>query len=219
MYSFAQRQDTTIVDEPFYAAYLKASGIIHPGLEEILDAQETDYTKVLRQVILKEYDSSYVFFKQMSHHLREKDLNFILPDINIILIRPPKNMITSFAKVIDNPNINDLGLKDSYHIYKYLDDNGKNCTVINSAKLLEDPSKYIKNLCEAIDIEFEPQMLTWKSGARKEDGVWAKYWYKNVHQSNGFTAHVHQEPELDQRFESLYQECLYFYNELNQHAI
>ena len=29
-------------------------------------------------------------------------------------------------------------------------------------------------------------MLNWDRGGIKEDGVWAKYWYENVHNSEGF---------------------------------
>ena len=29
-------------------------------------------------------------------------------------------------------------------------------------------------------------MLSWDRGGIKEDGIWAKYWYENVHKSQGF---------------------------------
>ncbi|RMF66572.1 MAG: sulfotransferase family protein, partial [Calditrichaeota bacterium] len=35
MYSFAQREDTRVVDEPLYGYYLKLSGADHPGREEV----------------------------------------------------------------------------------------------------------------------------------------------------------------------------------------
>ena len=38
MRSFGSRPDTAVSDEPFYAHYLKATGIDHPGREEILSA-------------------------------------------------------------------------------------------------------------------------------------------------------------------------------------
>ena len=39
MYSWRQRTDTTVVDEPFYAYYLAHTGRDHPGLEEVLVRQ------------------------------------------------------------------------------------------------------------------------------------------------------------------------------------
>ena len=52
MYSFAQRADTRVVDEPLYAHYLRVSGADHPGRDEVLAAQEQDGERVVRDVIL-----------------------------------------------------------------------------------------------------------------------------------------------------------------------
>jgi hypothetical protein len=42
MYSFAQRADMSVVDEPFYGYFLKVSGRVHPGGEEVLQVMETN---------------------------------------------------------------------------------------------------------------------------------------------------------------------------------
>ena len=39
MYAFGNRADFAAWDEPFYAAYLKATGIDHPMRDEILSSQ------------------------------------------------------------------------------------------------------------------------------------------------------------------------------------
>jgi ABC-type nitrate/sulfonate/bicarbonate transport system ATPase subunit len=36
MYSFAQRSDTLVSDEPFYALYLSTVQVDHPGKAEVL---------------------------------------------------------------------------------------------------------------------------------------------------------------------------------------
>jgi len=46
MYSFAERDDTAVVDEPFYGAYLAATGIKHPMHQQIIDEGEIDPVKV-----------------------------------------------------------------------------------------------------------------------------------------------------------------------------
>ena len=40
-------------------------------------------------------------------------------------------------------------------------------------------------------------MLKWKQGPKKEDGIWAKYWYQDVHKSNCFKKYKKQEIVLD----------------------
>ena len=51
MYSFAQRPDAIVFDEPLYAHYLRVTGIDHPGKEEVLASQENDGEKVVQQII------------------------------------------------------------------------------------------------------------------------------------------------------------------------
>jgi hypothetical protein len=219
MYSFAQRVDMTVVDEPFYAAYLSETGIIHPGQEEILDSQENKSSTVLNQVILKEYDTPNVFFKQMSHHLLNYSKDFLLDCKNIILIRDPKEMIISFAKVIDNPKLNDLGIKQSHEIFQFLNKNGQAPIILDSNELLKNPKKIFRKLCEKIEIPFIENMLQWSAGKREEDGVWAPYWYTNVHQSTGFKPYQKREEKLPQQFDALLEECMPLYLDLHKHSI
>ena len=44
MYAFAQREDTTVYDEPLYAHYLSNSNAreYHPGADEVLAKQENN---------------------------------------------------------------------------------------------------------------------------------------------------------------------------------
>ena len=46
MVSFAQRHDCAVVDEPFYAAYLQATGLKHPLYQEIIDDGVIDHQVV-----------------------------------------------------------------------------------------------------------------------------------------------------------------------------
>ena len=53
-------------------------------------------------------------------------------------------------------------------------------------ELLQAPRKVLGELCRRLGLPFEESMLSWKPGARPEDGVWAPHWYANVHRSSGF---------------------------------
>ena len=50
MYSFGNRADCAVVDEPFYAAYLEKTGLDHPMRDEILASQSRDPAEVLRLI-------------------------------------------------------------------------------------------------------------------------------------------------------------------------
>ena len=51
MYAFAARGDCAVWDEPFYAAYLSATGIDHPMRDEIIAAHEADPARVALAVL------------------------------------------------------------------------------------------------------------------------------------------------------------------------
>ena len=65
MRSFENRQDTAVLDEPFYAHYLRVSGREHPGYQEVLNSQNQYSEQVIEDVIQGEYATPVVFFKQM----------------------------------------------------------------------------------------------------------------------------------------------------------
>ena len=62
-------------------------------------------------------------------------------------------------------------------------------------------------------------MLGWESGPKKEDGVWAKYWYNNVHKSTSFLPYKINNIELGKDLSILNDECLPFYNFLTEKSI
>src|ERR1700749_1992611 len=119
MYSFAQRDDTVVFDEPLYAHYLSSTGIIHPGNEEILQAQDNDGENVIRAIILADHDKPIAFFKQMTHHLENISLDFLSYTKNIIFIRNPKQIIASYAQVRKDVTVQDVGIKKQSWLFNY----------------------------------------------------------------------------------------------------
>ena len=62
-------------------------------------------------------------------------------------------------------------------------------------------------------------MLEWTKGPKKEDGVWANYWYQNTHNSTTFSTYKEKKILLNREEETLYKECLPFYNFLTEKSI
>ncbi len=218
MYSFAQRKDTAVVDEPFYAYYLKVSGVKHPGREEVLRSLPNDVDAVIEQHILNNREEEHLFIKNMAHHVSGIPVDFSPQMVHVFLIRNPYDLIASFCKVIENPTLKDIGLADEAALYNQLK-NMCTCVVVNSDDLLQNPPNYLKKLCEQIGISFDENMLKWPAGARKEDGVWAKYWYASVHKSTGFGSHKRAKNKLPNRLLPLYEEAKFYFDQLNIHAI
>jgi len=216
MYSFAQRPGTTVVDEPLYAYYLNKSKVQHPGQQEILESQSTNLQTVIDEVLLAEYQTPVVFFKQMTHHLYETGYSFIKSFKNIIFIRDPRLIIRSYSKVREAVTMNDIGIAQQAELLNFLKEDA---IVLDSKFLLQQPEQCLIKLCECLSISFNDVMLQWIAGARKEDGVWAKHWYGNVHQSTGFKIYKEEEFTLSEELEKLAEECLPYYEQLKQIAI
>ncbi|NNV54458.1 sulfotransferase-like domain-containing protein [Limnovirga soli] len=219
MYSFAQRPDTIAFDEPLYAHYLRVTRIIHPGNNEILASQENDGNKVVKEIMLADYDAPVLFFKQMTHHLMQVDETFLGQMKNIIFIRNPKQIISSYAQVRPDVTMQDIGIEKQWHLYNQLKANNQHCVVLDSNEMLQNPVKVLGSLCEALEIPFYTEMLTWPAGPKKEDGIWAKYWYQNVHQSTGFEKQATSSRELPAYLEPLYMASKKYYDQLFQHSI
>ena len=216
MYSFSRRPDTKVIDEPFYAHYLDTTGINHPGREETLNSMSSDINEVLKN-INKTNGCEVLFLKNMAHHHQNMDLDFLKNMTNLFLVRNPKQLIASFAQVISTPTMQDIGLKKSWELFNKIEN--QNPVVLDSAEILKDPKRLLTKLCDRLGINFYTEMLSWPVGGIKEDGAWAKYWYKNVHNSTGFIKQKTSSRELPKHCESLYLEALKYYNKLTINSI
>ena len=218
MYSFAQREDTSVFDEPLYAHYLRVSGAKHPAREEVLSSLDNDGNKVVQRVILQE-SNKILFHKLMTHFLLDINTEFLSLVTNIIFIRDPKEIIASYSKVIPSPRMEDIGVKKQYELYLDLEKRGGTPIILDSKHLLRDPELILRRICVLLEIPFDKNMLKWEKGARKEDGVWAKYWYKNTHNSTRFLPYTTQRIILAKNNAELTKECLPYYEFLTAKSI
>lgn len=216
MYSFANHPDIRVVDEPLYAHYLshQQTKAKHPGKAEILASQPNDGTEVVRSMLTADYQKPVVVFKQMTHHLIELDRAFIEEMNNVLLIRNPRAILASFSKVVTEVTAEDIGLPQQYELFQSLRKNGRGVAVLDAQKLLQDPQGVLNRLCTDLGIPFNASMLSWPAGARVEDGVWAKYWYANVHKSTGFQPFVKKEYPLTPALEAIARSCEPLYQEM-----
>lgn len=219
MYSFAQRDDTQVYDEPLYAHYLRHSGAqaYHPGAEAILVSQQNDGVKVVT-AMLSDQSKPVLFFKNMAHHLRELDRSFVQKMVNVLLTRDPREMLPSFARVVDTPTLDDVGYKVLADLADELRRRQLPTVVLEARAVLTNPEKELRRLCALADIPFDPAMLYWSAGKRPEDGVWAKYWYKSVHRSTGFQKYRPKTEPFPKKLRPLLDECMPYYERLRELA-
>ena len=215
MYSFAQREDTKVFDEPLYAHYLTQTSAndYHPMAQDVIGTMENNGRKVIESM-LSDNTKPNLFFKQMTHHLVNLDLSFLENTVNIILTRDPVEMLPSFAKEIKNPKMKDVGYKQHIELLNRLNSIGQKPIVLDSKQVLLHPKETLQKLCSVLNISFDENMLKWKKGPRQEDGVWAKHWYGNVHNSTGFKPYEAKKDKFPEELKSLLADCLPHYETL-----
>lgn len=180
MYSFANRPDFEALDEPFYAPYLKASGVTHPMGAQIMAAHETDPAKVAARCAAPTAQHHYM--KHMPHHMLDgMPLDWAKDCINIHLIRHPARVVASYATKRENPELDDIGYAQQTAVYDKIGG-----LVIDSHDIRQSPETALRTLCNAIELPFHDAMLEWPAGPKPFDGIWAAHWYGAVHRSTGF---------------------------------
>lgn len=219
MYSFAERSDTRVIDEPLYGHFLLTTGADHPGREEVMAVVDCDGQRVMHELLTESADDPEVLFmKQMAHHLVHIDDEFLQRTRNIFLIRNPIEMLPSLTIQLPDAQLEDTGLKMQWELFKSLEDQGQTPAIVDSRELLLDPPGVLRQLCDNLDIDYTDDMLSWSAGPRAEDGAWAPYWYHAVHKSTGFSRYVPKK-EFPTHLEPLLAECSPWYDKLYRRAI
>lgn len=220
MYSFAQRDDIRVVDEPLYGYYLRSSGADHPGKDEVMAAMNCDGEAVMRELIdwQTRYRSRRLFVKHMAHHLLDLDVGFLRATCNVFLIRDPREMLPSLTIQVPHAGLSDTGLEKQWTLYSELVSAGQQPAVLDSRELLLNPAGVLRKLCEHIGLPSSDDMLRWPAGPRPEDGIWAPYWYHAVHQSTGFGRYT-PKPGFPPRLDGLLAECKPWYDRLFERSI
>lgn len=221
MYAFRQRPDTEVIDEPLYGHYLKTSGAKHPGRAAVMAAMDCNGARVVRDVLLApDANASVRFFKNMAHHLRGLPKRDFLDRLtNVLLTRDPEEMLPSLTHQLPHPTLDDTGLVEQVELLERMKTAGRTPLVLDARELLLDPEGVLQQLCERLALPFAPAMLHWPSGPKPEDGLWAEYWYDNVHTSTGFRPYRPKADPFPERLRPLLRQCRPLYECLYAHAL
>jgi hypothetical protein len=200
MRAFGNRTDCAVVDEPFYAAYLKLSGADHPMREEVIRRHEADWRKVAETLAGPAPGGKPLFYqKHMTHHmLPEIGRDWMRACRHAFLIRHPVRVLASYAAKREAVELADIGFAQQAELFdRAAELTGEAPPVIDADDVLADPSRTLAGLCAALGVPFSEAMLAWLPGPRPTDGVWAAHWYDAVNRSTGFGS-ARPVPELSE---------------------
>jgi hypothetical protein len=222
MRAWGNRADTFVIDEPFYAFYLGATGKEHPGADEVIAWGETDWEKVIAHLTGPIPNGKRIFFqKQMAHHLLPQvDREWLGAVTNCFLIRDPREVIASYVKKRENPILPDLGFMQQAEIFDFVHTRTNSAPPVVDAKdVLENPARMLRLLCDAVGIEFRYSMLSWPPGLRETDGIWAGHWYGEVAKTTSFQPYRSTDAKVPAHLEEVHDRCREAYERLYEYRL
>lgn len=217
-----ERGDFKIVHEPFsyfFYAKEKRAQAVHMNVDP---AAPVDFPDILAH-ILSEAQRAPVFFKDMCYHVISRvDREFLSHFVNTFIIRDPTWTLPSHYKLNPGFSMEEAGYEAQHEVFEMVADmTGKTPVVVDAEDVVDDPHGVIKAYCEAINIPFISQSLTWKAEFKPEWKTWEK-WHLDAAKSTGFIKDmeqfdvtVHDVPRLREAYES----CRPFYERLFKHRV
>jgi len=222
MRSFGNRADTFVSDEPFYGAFLKASGADHPMAGEVIAAMDCGWGSVMGTLAGPAPGGAPVWYqKHMWHHMVGPiGYDDFAGFAHAFLIREPERMIASYLRKRETAVFEDFGLERQAEFFEREADRlGHAPPVIDANDVLGDPEGVLSALCDRLGINWDPAMVCWPPGRRPTDGVWAPHWYAAVEASTGFGPPEHGAIDLPDEARRLADECRLYYGRLAAHRI
>ena len=222
MRAWENRPDTAVRDEPLYAHYLQHTGLDHPGAQEVIELDQTDWREVVAQLCGPVPGGKAVFYqKHMAHHLLPHiERGWLANLTHAFLIREPREMLTSLMKKLHPVTLPDTGLPQQVEIFEFFrEKTGRVAPVVDSRDVLENPERVLRLLCKAVGVEFTDRMLSWSPGRRSTDGVWAKYWYENVEKTTGFEPYRPKPEPVPAELTDVHARCDELYAKLHEHRL
>ena len=163
MRSWENRADTSVADEPFYACYLKTTGIQHPMFDEVLRSQSADWQVVADQLVRGDCETPVFYQKHMTHHmLPGVDLAWTKHLAHVFLIRHPAEVVASYAQKRETFSADDIGIIRQWALYQEISEcTGQVIPVLNAKRVLQNPREALGELCGNLGLSFSDEMLSW----------------------------------------------------------
>lgn len=186
-----QRGDMTCMHEPFGEAWYQGE---EPLWQRFCEGDKTTPGLTLNSVwddIQTQARKGPVFIKDFPHYINHMwDEKFLSQFTHAFLIRDPAKTISSMFNKWPDFDEGEVGFPEQRALFDLLTAlNGKPPPVIDSDDLLEKPFEMVEAFCDATEIPFIEEALTWEAGGDPAEHSWwdGGSFHHNLAKSTGLT--------------------------------
>ncbi|MEM9433888.1 MAG: sulfotransferase family protein [Pseudomonadota bacterium] len=221
-----QRGDLACLHEPFGEAWYQGEDPLWP---RFAPGEKTtpglSIESVWREIQSMAFEKP-VFLKDFPHYINHMwTPDFLSQFTHAFLIRDPAKTISSVYDKWPDFDELEVGFPEQRALFDLLTAlTGSPPPVIDSDDLLEDPHTMVAAFCEAVDIPFMPEALSWEPGADTAQYSWwdGGSFHANLRASTGLTPQPRKYIEVDkapERVKRVHRRMKPHYDHLYQHRI
>ncbi|AHY45930.1 Hypothetical Protein RradSPS_0647 [Rubrobacter radiotolerans] len=216
---FVERGDFEVLHEPFGQSYYYSD---ERRSERYADeaSPENGYDRVLEEVLRPR--EKRVFLKDMAYQAKpliERDgQEFVSKFVNTFIVRDPKYVITSLAKMWPDFTLEEAGYDDVYKLFRMVVAGGEEAVVVDAMSFTEDPAGVMSRYCEKVGVPFEEGSLSWEERRVEQWESWDG-WHEAAERSTGIKPATRKDPALSVELLEIYEACLPAYYKLAASAI
>ncbi len=220
------RGDMTCFHEPFGETWYQGDDARWPRLRPDSPRQPGLTSQVVLDRLLQAAQERTVFFKDMPQFTDHLWNDAFLSHFNhTFIIRDPAKVLTSVFRNEPDFVMKEIGFVEQRELFdRLLGRDDKIPPVIDSDDLLESPVGMVEAYCDALDIPFIPEALSWEPGDR-DDVLWydqKRVWHAELIKSNGLKAQPRRHVDIASapgKAREFYEVALPHYEYLYQHRL
>lgn len=217
---FVERDDFEVLHEPFAQSYYLSEDRRSDRYPIEESKPENNYETVFAEVMKPR--EKRVFLKDMAYQAKElveRDGSEVLSRfVNTFIVRDPKYVITSLAKMWPDFTLEEAGYDDVYDFFRIATEGGQEAVVVDAMSFTEDPNGVMASYCEKVGVGFEEGSLSWKAKKVREWESWDG-WHEAAEESTGIEPATRKNPDLSGELFDIYEKCLPAYYKLAASAI
>jgi hypothetical protein len=221
-----QRGDLDCLHEPFGEAWYQGEDPFWPRYKA---GEKTTKGLTIESVwedIQARAEVGPVFIKDFPHYINHMwTPEFLSRFTHAFLIRDPAKTISSMYNKWPDFDELEVGFPEQRALFDLVTAlNGTPPPVIDSDDMLEDPAAMVARFCEAVDIPFLPDALSWEAGADTGDYSWwdGGSFHANLKASTGLEPQVRRYVEVadaPDRVRRVHRRMKPHYDHLYQHRL